>query len=170
MHYGSVFLMREFRRRYLSDALLARARLLDVGSRAVETRWRWLGMPASYRPIFKGVGEYVGVDLGAGPGVDVELTDPYRYPFEPDSFDIVVSGQTLEHAQHPWRVVPEMARVLKPGGLLCAIAPWSWEVHRYPIDCWRILADGMEVLLRDAGLTILECRMKRNDTIGIGRK
>ena len=170
MHYGSVVLMREFRQRYVSDELLHRARLLDVGAMAVATRWQWFGVPASYRPIFEGVREYVGIDLGEGPGVDVVLTDPYRYPFESDSFDIVLSGQTLEHAQHPWRAVPEMARVLKPGGWLCVIAPWKWKVHRYPLDCWRILADGMEVLLREAGLTVVECRMKRNDTIGIARK
>jgi hypothetical protein len=30
---------------------------------------------------------YIGVDLSKGPGVDVVLTDPYKLPFDDNSFD-----------------------------------------------------------------------------------
>ena len=39
-------------------------------------------------------------------------------PFDDSSFDIVLSDNVIDHAEDPQRIVDEMARVLKPGGLL----------------------------------------------------
>jgi len=39
-------------------------------------------------------------------------------PFADASFDIVLSDNVIDHAEDPQRIVDEMARVLKPGGLL----------------------------------------------------
>jgi len=57
------------------------------------------------------------------------------------------------------------------GGIVCIIAPWQWRYHRYPIDCWRILPDGMEFLLKDVcNFDILEIFLKESDCVGIARK
>ena len=40
-------------------------------------------------------------------------------PFPDDSFDLVVSSYSLHHWEHPEAAVPELARVLRPGGRLC---------------------------------------------------
>jgi len=45
-----------------------------------------------------------------------------------------------------WRWVPELVRVLKPGGLLAIHTHWKFPEHRYPVDCWRIMPDGMRYL------------------------
>jgi hypothetical protein len=66
-----------------------------------------------------------------------------------------------------------MCRVVKPGGLICNIVPWRIHVHREgipPKDCWRILDDGMNFLMVDNNLDVLECRIAEDDTIGVGRK
>lgn len=39
-------------------------------------------------------------------------------PFDDASFDIVLSDNVIDHAEDPQRIVDEMTRVLKPGGLL----------------------------------------------------
>jgi SAM-dependent methyltransferase len=39
-------------------------------------------------------------------------------PFDDASFDIVLSDNVIDHAEDPQRIVDEMARVLKPGGVL----------------------------------------------------
>ena len=39
-------------------------------------------------------------------------------PFADASFDIVLSDNVIDHAEDPQRIVDEMVRVLKPGGLL----------------------------------------------------
>jgi SAM-dependent methyltransferase len=175
MHLNSYLLMRDFQRRYVSDSLRRTARLLDVGSMEVQTRQQLLGLPASFRPLWPGVQQYLGVDLAAGPGVDLVLADPYQYQLPADEFDIVISGSTLEHMERPWLAVREMARVLKPGGLLCIITSARWKEHRYPLDCYRFYPDGLRFLIKDAGLADLEVRTSRAwlqgvDIIGIARK
>ena len=44
--------------------------------------------------------------------------DAHELPFEDGAFDGCVSLQVLEHVRDPRRVVREIARVLKPGGVL----------------------------------------------------
>ena len=43
--------------------------------------------------------------------------------FEPESFDIVVSSECIEHTPDPKRAVREMAAMVKPGGLLSFSTP-----------------------------------------------
>ncbi len=158
MHRNTFQLMKSFRASLPAD--LHGLKLLEVGS---------LDVNGSYRPLFPGI-EYLGVDIVPGKCVDQVLEQPYSYPCPDNYFDVIISGQALEHMRHPWKAVPEMARVLKQGGKICLIAPWKWSIHRYPIDCWRILPDGMRQLLEDAGLEIQHCTFSNNDTIGIATK
>lgn len=41
-----------------------------------------------------------------------------QLPFEDSSFDVVLCDNVVDHAEGPRRIVAEIARVLKPGGLL----------------------------------------------------
>jgi SAM-dependent methyltransferase len=144
-------------------------RIADVGSYDVN---------GTYKPIFAPVPdwEYSGLDVSAGPNVDIVLASQYDLSNVPDaSFDVVVSGQTVEHVRQPWKLVAEMARIVRPGALLCVIAPYAWEYHTFPIDCWRLYSDGMRGLLEGAGLHVLSAHMTeftpaphlRGDTVGI---
>jgi SAM-dependent methyltransferase len=44
-------------------------------------------------------------------------------PFPPSSFDLVINNQVLEHVEDLDRVLSEMRRVLKPGGMLLSLFP-----------------------------------------------
>ena len=44
------------------------------------------------------------------------VADVTRLPFPDDSFDLVVSSLSLHHWDDPGAAVPELARVLRPGG------------------------------------------------------
>ena len=46
-----------------------------------------------------------------------------RLPFHNSQFDVVISNQVFEHIPHPSRVLPEIGRVLKPGGQFLALFP-----------------------------------------------
>lgn len=162
MHPNSMRLMGDFARTAHNHWM--GKRVLDVGSQDIN---------GSYRELFNGCAEYVGVDIVPGKGVDVLATDIDHLPFEDASFDCIVSGQTLEHAAHPWLLVKEIARILKPGGMVCLIAPWRFHEHKdelCPYDRWRILSDGMRVLLEEAGIVVLEAFMHEDDCVGIGQK
>lgn len=112
--------------------------VLDVGS---------LDVNGTYRPIANYLGwRYTGLDMCAGPNVDIVSPDPYRFPVDDDAFDIVISGSTMEHVQAIWLWVPELVRVLRPGGMLAIITHTNYPYHRYPVDCWRILPDGARYL------------------------
>lgn len=43
--------------------------------------------------------------------------DAYKLPFEDGSFDVITSTDFLEHVSEPKRVLDEVSRCLKPGGL-----------------------------------------------------
>ncbi|MDO9313888.1 MAG: class I SAM-dependent methyltransferase [Burkholderiaceae bacterium] len=112
--------------------------VIDIGSFDVN---------GSYKPMFTRDGwTYTGVDLTAGPNVDVVLSSPYRLPFPSYSVDVIVSGQAFEHVEFFWLTWLEMVRVLKPGGLIFLLAPSRGPEHRYPQDCWRFYPDGYRAL------------------------
>lgn len=157
MHPSSYSLMSGFVRKHLGSVPL---RVLDVGSCDVN---------GSYRPLFNDH-RYTGLDLAPGKGVDM-VGQLYRYPVTDNAFDVVVSGQCIEHVKDLHRWVKEIARVLAPFGMCCIIGPNTFPEHRYPVDCWRIFPDGMRFLLEDiAGFNVVECRSEGIDTIGIARK
>lgn len=125
---------------YCSNFWKPEARLLEVGSLNVN------GSPRDVLQDHKG--EYIGVDLTAGLGVDMildvkNLTDV----FGPRSFDAVISTGSLEHMDD-WRVaVWQMCNVLKIGGVLCltTCSP-GFEYHPYPLDKWRFTVEQFQAI------------------------
>lgn len=155
MHQSSYERMKRLSRKFLADKVGKPLRILDVGSR--------VGRGLSYRSLFKRKGwKYTGLDMSAGKNVNVVSSEPYKYPLESESFDVVISGQCMEHVPAPWLWIKELKRVCTCGGLLIIIAPWGWDEHAHPVDCWRILPDGMRFLLVEwAGLEVLSCGKER---------
>ena len=49
----------------------------------------------------------------------------------------------------PWLCADEFYRILKKGGHVVLIVPSIYQEHRWPKDNWRVLQDGMEVLLSE---------------------
>lgn len=146
MHASSL----EHVRRLVGKYLQGREGLevVDVGSCDIN---------GSYKAFFARPGwRYTGVDLAAGPNVDVVLASPYRLPFASHGVDVIVSGQAFEHVQFFWLTWLEMVRVLKPGGLILLLAPSRGPEHRYPQDCWRFYPDGYRALAAWGDLELLE--------------
>ena len=147
MHISSLEHVDRLVRTHLADR--SALEVIDIGSYDVN---------GSYKQFFaKHPGwKYRGVDLTSGPNVDVVLTSPYRLPFASYSVDVVVSGQAFEHVEYFWLTWLEMARVLRPGGLIFLLAPSRGPEHRYPQDCWRFYPDGYRALAKYAALELLE--------------
>ena len=125
--------------------------VLDIGSYCSK------GQSTTYREIFNTDRfNYVGLDMQEGPNVTIAVKSPYKWTEVEDDFcDILISGQTFEHIEFPWVTIKEIARVVKPNGLICIIAPNYLGLHRNPVDCWRYYSDGMIALAKWAGLEIL---------------
>ena len=161
MHSTSLEAMAEFADSYLRGSQVS---VLDIGSHDVHGNY-------NYHSIFiDRKHDYIGVDLEPGINVDVTM-EPYKLPFSDFSFDVVISGQTMEHVEDLHKFIIEAARVLKVDGLMCMIAPTSFPFHQHPLDCWRFFPDSMTFLMRDiAGLEVLESKIRIGDCVGIARK
>ena len=156
MHPSSFDKMADFAQKYLHTRRQEALVILDLGSQDVN---------GSYRPLFDlPPWRYTGVDMAAGPNVEVVLRDPYCWrQIKAGSADVVISGQTFEHTEFFWLTMREIARALKTGGLLCLIAPSAGDEHRYPVDCWRVYPDGLRAAARYAGLETLEAWTQWDD-------
>ena len=142
MHPSSLANMRKARHHLIG--LTENSIILDVGGRGLET-------DRSYRSVFPEIGTYWVADIEHGLGVTHLMPSPYTLPFEDDSIDVVVSGQTLEHVDNPFRLVSEMRRVLKPGHRMILIAPSAGPRHDRR-DCWRFQDNAFDAIARECGL------------------
>jgi SAM-dependent methyltransferase len=115
-------------------------RILDFGcgDGALVYRFRDLGYEAYGFDIHRYVALRKPADEAlfkffANPQIDSSnmtvLWSNYSLPFESDTFDLVVSSQTLEHVLNPTPVMAEIARVLRRDGL---------GLHLYPDRSWII--------------------------------
>lgn len=141
--------MKSFCESYLGDRQDQELVIYDLGSQSVN---------GSYRALFNNKKwKYFGLDLELGENVDIILNDLYDWNFEDASVDVLISGQAFEHIEFFWLTMREIARVLKPDGLCCIIAPAGGYEHRFPVDCWRFYPDGFRALAKWSGLKTLKC-------------
>lgn len=136
MHQSSYLKMEWFKNIYLDERRNEELKILDVGS---------YNMGGSYKALFdEPMWIYTGLDMVQGPNVDIIVEDCYNWKeIEKSTYDIVISGQAFEHMPYFWLVMEEIARVLKPDGICCIVAPSAGPEHRCPVDCYRFYADGM---------------------------
>lgn len=121
--------------------------VLDIGSCDVNGTYREIFNESRYH--------YTGLDMAVGANVDIVPEDPYHWDeIKDEVFDLVISGQVFEHVEYPWLTIREISRVLKPSGFCIIIAPSAGVEHKYPKDCYRYYADGLEALAKWADLKV----------------
>jgi len=101
---------------------------------------------------------YVGVDIMAGPCVDVvcDAADLLNH-FQPATVDVLVTTEMLEHVRDWRRVIYNMKRVMRPGGLIVLTTrSRGFPLHDYPGDFWRYEPEDMRVIFADCDLLRME--------------
>jgi SAM-dependent methyltransferase len=108
----------------------------------------------------------------ANPGVALQRADLQKLPFPDASFDVVLSIEVLRYLPEPALALREMARVLRPGGVIVATAApllnlnGYWLVNRglcaLPVrgftrlrECF-VTSAGLRAYLRAAGFHSIE--------------
>ncbi|MDP8911927.1 MAG: class I SAM-dependent methyltransferase [Actinomycetota bacterium] len=150
MHANSKLLFRKYARELFTPA----ASVLEIGPDA---------HPSTYRGLVgRETSTWDTLDLASRTDVSLTFraTSEYSFPVPDDSYDIVLSGQVIEHVRKIWTWMHEVARVCRPGGLVVTINPVSWHYHPAPVDCWRIYPEGMRALCEDAGLEVVLTRFE----------
>ena len=125
---------------------LAAVRTLEIGSHNVN---------GSVRDFFHG--EYVGIDIHGGPGVDIPMSshDLSEHDFV-KPFECIVCTEMLEHDTLPWWTLTCARRVTVPGGVLLLTcrgfdSRGSFPLHEYPRDVYRFTVVGIEAMLHATG-------------------
>jgi ubiquinone/menaquinone biosynthesis C-methylase UbiE len=129
------------------------------------------------RVLARHVGLWVGTDLSVGMLIEarevlrkqgtsgpVTLADAMHLPFSPESFDKVYCSEVIEHIPDWPRIVPEIWKVLKPGGRVIFTTPNRESIYRpirvlmdfvrrlqnthrvHPYDEWKTLSEVTRVL------------------------
>src|SRR5207302_1299155 len=137
--------------RSISASEVAGKRVLEIGS---------ADRNGSLRPIIDSYHprEDVGIVVEPGPGVDrVAEAGQIAYVFGEESFDLVVSTETLEHIRD-WRgAVSNIKRVCKRGGVvLLTTRSIGFPYHAYPHDFWRYDPDDVRTIFSDMEVVTLE--------------
>ncbi|MCK4730631.1 MAG: class I SAM-dependent methyltransferase [Candidatus Aenigmarchaeota archaeon] len=143
----------------------ARGRLLDMGCGN-----------KSYESIFPDVVKHIGVDLPISESANKleKQADVYgsvlELPFNPNSFDTVLSTQVLEHVPEPKRMLKEAYRVLKREGYLILTAPMTWGLHEIPNDYYRYTKYGLKYLAESVGFEIVYIKARCGFWGAIGQR
>ena len=131
----------------------------DVRDRAV-LEVGALDVNGSVRPFVSALqpASYLGVDVQEGPGVD-EICDAANLVsrFGPDSFDVLISTELLEHVRDWQQVISEFKQVVKPGGqILITTRSRGFHYHPFPDDFWRYEPSDLEVIFSDFDRAVIE--------------
>jgi SAM-dependent methyltransferase len=87
-----------------------------------------------------------GVDLFEGEGVDLVHDMEKPLPDSLGQFDHVDCVSVLEHVRRPWKMAENIERALVHNGTILVSVPFSWRLHGYPSDLWRMSAEALTVL------------------------
>jgi len=86
-------------------------------------------------------GTYVGIEMFEPMAREAEKVlsavhigdvQSMKLPYEPASFDVLICSEVLEHLMDPDAVLADLAKLVKPGGMVLASSP--------NISHWRIIA------------------------------
>lgn len=80
------------------------------------------------------------VELARERGVDAHVADVQEMPFADASIDVVVAAWMLYHVPDLDRGLSEIARVLRPGGVLVAVTNGSHDLH----EVWDLVGRDLE--------------------------
>lgn len=123
---------------------------LDVGCGVMPYRALLLKQPSK-------ITTYVGLDI-----LEDRYAPPDMYwnaksmPMRNETVDSAMATEVLEHCPYPDKVLEEVHRVLKPGGLFFFTIPFLWPLHDVPYDEYRYTPFALKRLFSEAGFSSVE--------------
>ena len=88
---------------------------------------------------------YIGCDMRDGPGVD-RVEDVMNLSFGDGSIDTLLTVDTFEHVENPFKMMAEIERTLSDSGTAMVITVMNFRIHAYPDDYWRPTPSALNML------------------------
>jgi SAM-dependent methyltransferase len=123
------------------DLLPANPVIFDIGSKDARGSYAF-GSPPDGAKV-------VCVDIAPGPNVDLVADAHDMHMVADNSVDFVASVSVLEHVRYPQKVMKEIFRILKPGGIVYINVPFVFPFHADPDDFYRFSYKGIAILCED---------------------
>jgi len=82
--------------------------------------------------------------------------DGQKLPIKNDCIDTVISIDVLEHVPEPQRMIKEIWRVLKPGGVVILSTPFFFWHHEEPFDFHRFTKYGLRRIFQENKFSVIE--------------
>ena len=117
--------------RALVAAGIGRSSVIEIGSKPAPGQ----EVTANLRPVFE-ADTYVGVDLEAGPGVELVGDGEQVHTLVGDRrFELGITFDTLEHTWNPGAMVSSLSQIVDH---LALRVPFAAPIHNHPCDYWRV--------------------------------
>lgn len=137
--------MEYFMKKYMAK----NSNVLDVGG-----SYKYCAYDKTYHDIVKSMdSDYKNLDWASS---DYNVQGYDWSPVPKDCFNVVISGQTLEHDLFFWKTLENMRSVLMKGGLVMIIVQTKGKFHQHPYDCYRFYPDSAHSFAHILGADIVE--------------
>lgn len=108
--------------------------------------------------------DWFGLDIESSPEVASRTRtdcsfysyDGVNIPFESNCFDMVYCRQVLEHVVYPNKLLLDVYRVLRPGGVFIGSVSQLEPYHSY--STFNYTPYGLEIMIRESGMILKEVR------------
>ena len=130
--------------------LLVDADILELGTKRSDPSF------PTHHKVWNETADWTFADVEDGIDVHVVVDAHEMLEFGDDDFDAVVAVSVWEHLRRPWIAAEEVARVLKPGGIVYIATHQSFPIHGYPSDYFRFSDMALAGIFEDAGLETLD--------------
>lgn len=105
----------------------------------------------------KNVSQYIGLDFETSLNTEYGMVKPDLFwdgvtiGLSDNSVNTVIATEVLEHSPEPQKILSEIYRVLKPGGMFFFTVPFLWNLHLVPHDEFRYTSFSLKRLLISNG-------------------
>src|SRR3989338_2095802 len=99
----------------------------------------------------------INLDIKPFANVDI-VADAQSMPFPAQAFDLVLVEYVIEHIPESAKLISEIYRVLKIGGIVYSTVPFMQSYHGNPRDYYRFTADGFSELWAQFKFSKMLCK------------
>jgi hypothetical protein len=110
-----------------------------------------LDVNGTIRPLFPQ--NYISTDMREGKGVDevLDIMDTFavvEFEKKHGKFNTIVSCETFEHIENPFRAARNIKFLLKDNGLFFISVPFYFKIHDYSSDYFRYTPEGLKSVFK----------------------